>query len=70
MLLKRQIDFGHTMRDNGKEMYGGEIFKMDTSNLDKQARAHLAIYHNFMTVSKIVGGLIILTLVIMAATLL
>ena len=43
---------------------------MDTSNLDKQAKAHLAVYHNFMTASKIVAGLVILTLVIMAATLL
>lgn len=43
---------------------------MDTSNLDKQAKAHLAFYHNFMTASKIIAGLLILTLVIMAATLL
>ena len=43
---------------------------MDTSNLDKQAKAHLAVYHNFMTASKIVTGLVIFTLVIMAATLL
>jgi hypothetical protein len=43
---------------------------MDTKNLDKQAKAHLAFYHNFMTVSKIVAGLIMLTLIIMAATLL
>ena len=43
---------------------------MDTSNLDKQAKAHLAFYHNFMITSKIVTGLIILTLVIMAVTLL
>ena len=48
----------------------GEILEMDTSNLDKQAKAHLAFYHNFMTASKIVTGLVILTLVIMAATLL
>jgi hypothetical protein len=48
----------------------GEILEMDTSNLDKQAKAHLAFYHNFMTASKIVTGLVILTLIIMAATLL
>ena len=48
----------------------GEILKMDTSNLDKQAKAHLAFYHNFMTASKIVTGLVILTLLIMAVTLL
>ena len=47
-----------------------EILGMDTSNLDKQAKAHLAFYHNFMTASKIIAGLVILTLVIMAATLL
>ena len=43
---------------------------MDTSGFDKQAKAHLTFYHNFMTFSKIVGGLVILTLVVMAATLL
>tara|TARA_B100000575_G_C23071198_1_gene616974 strand:- start:1172 stop:1303 length:132 start_codon:yes stop_codon:yes gene_type:complete len=43
---------------------------MDTSNLEKQAKEHLAFYNNFMTASKIVTGLVILTLVIMAITLL
>ncbi len=43
---------------------------MDTSNLDKHAKAHLAFYHNFITASKIVTGLVILTLIIMAVTLL
>jgi len=43
---------------------------MDTNNFDKQAHQHLAIYHSFMTGSKIVGGLVIVTLSVMAATLL
>lgn len=43
---------------------------MDTSNFDKQDHAHLTFYHNFMNFAKIVGGLVILTLVVMAATLL
>lgn len=43
---------------------------MDTSNFDKQAQAHLNIYNSFMTGAKIVGALVILTLVIMAITLL
>ena len=64
------IDFGQAMRDKSDENCLGEILEMDTSNLDKQAKAHLAFYYNFMTASKIVTGLIILTLVIMAATLL
>ena len=64
------IDLNNTMRDQDLENCHGEILGMDTSNLDKQAKAHLAFYHNFMTASKIIAGLVILTLVIMAATLL
>ena len=43
---------------------------MDTNDFDKQDQAHLHFYHGFMTASKIAIVLIILTLVIMAATLL
>ena len=43
---------------------------MDTSDFDKQAHSHLNIYHGFMNGAKIVGGRVLLTLVIMAATLL
>ncbi|MDA9930274.1 hypothetical protein N9E91_03430 [Alphaproteobacteria bacterium] len=43
---------------------------MDTSKFDKQANSHLNFYHNFMNGSKILIGLVIVTLVIMAATLL
>ena len=43
---------------------------MDTSEFDQQARSHLNTYHSFMNGAKIVGALVILTLVIMAATLL
>ena len=43
---------------------------MDTSDFDKQAHQHLSIYHNVMNGTKIVIALIILTLVVMAATLL
>ena len=48
----------------------GEPRIMDTSDFDKQAQQHLSIYHNVMNGTKIVIGLIILTLVVMAATLL
>ena len=43
---------------------------MDTSDFDKQAKTHLAVYNGFMTASKIVIGLVIVVLVAMAATLL
>jgi hypothetical protein len=43
---------------------------MDTSDFDKQAKTHLAVYDGFMTASKIVIGLVIVVLVAMAATLL
>ena len=43
---------------------------MDTSDFDKQAQQHLSIYHNVMNGTKIVIVLIILTLIVMAATLL
>ena len=43
---------------------------MDTSDFDKQAHQHLSLYNNVMNVTKIVIVLIILTLVVMAATLL
>jgi hypothetical protein len=48
----------------------GEPYHMNTDDFDKQAHAHLSFYHNFMNASKIVVVLVILTLVIMAATLL
>ena len=43
---------------------------MDTNDFDKQDQAHLNFYRGFMNASKIAIVLIILTLVIMAATLL
>ena len=43
---------------------------MDTSEFDQQAHTHLNTYHSFMNGAKIVGALVILTLVIMAVTLL
>ncbi len=43
---------------------------MNIDGFDKQAKAHLAIYNNFMNASKVVIALIIVTLVVMAATLL
>ena len=42
---------------------------MDTKSLDKQDKAHLQIYQNFMFAAKISVIAIIATLVIMAATL-
>lgn len=50
-------------------MIGGASI-MDTSDFDKQAHSHLNTYNSFMTGAKIVGGFVVLTLVIMAATLL
>lgn len=43
---------------------------MDTSNFDKQAHQHLSTYNGVMNTSKFVIVLVILTLVVMAATLL
>ena len=42
---------------------------MDTKSLGKQGKAHLQIYQNFMFAAKISIIAIIVTLVIMAATL-
>ena len=46
-----------------------KAFFMDTKSLDKQDKAHLQIYQNFMFAAKISIIAIIATLVIMAATL-
>lgn len=43
---------------------------MDTSEFDQQAHSHLNTYHSFMNGAKIVGALVIVTLVVMAVTLL
>ena len=48
---------------------GEKAFIMDTKSLDKQDKAHLQIYQNFMFAAKISVIAIIATLVIMAATL-
>ena len=48
----------------------GEPYHMNTNDFDKQAQPHLNIYNSFMNGSKIVVVLVILTLVVMAATLL
>ena len=55
---------------SGRTFKQGVLDNMDTSDFDKQAHQHLSIYHGVMTASKIVIGLVILTLVVMAATLL
>jgi hypothetical protein len=49
--------------------YGGEPRIMDTNSFDKQSKQHLKIYGNFMFAAKICIVAIIVTLVIMAATL-
>ena len=49
--------------------FGEKAFTMDTKSLDKQDKAHLQIYQNFMFAAKISVIAIIATLVIMAATL-
>ncbi len=46
-----------------------KAFTMDTKSLDKQGKAHLQNYQNFMFTAKISIIAIIATLVIMAATL-
>ena len=48
---------------------GGETRIMDTNSFDKQSKQHLKIYGNFMFAAKICVVAIIVTLVIMAATL-
>ena len=42
---------------------------MDTNSFDKQSKQHLKIYGNFMFAAKICIVAIIVTLIIMAATL-
>ena len=42
---------------------------MNTNSLDKQAKQHLKVYENVMFAAKICVGAIIVTLMIMAATL-
>jgi hypothetical protein len=49
--------------------FGEKALIMDTKSLDKQDKAHLQIYQNFMFAAKISIIAIIATLVIMAATL-
>ena len=49
--------------------FGEKAFIMDTKSLDKQGKAHLQIYQNFMFAAKVSVIAIIATLVIMAATL-
>jgi hypothetical protein len=49
--------------------FGEKAFIMDTKSLDKQDKAHLQIFQNFMFAAKISIIVIIATLVIMAATL-
>ena len=43
---------------------------MDTSEFAQQAHTHLNTYHAFMNGAKIVGAVVVLTLIIMAVTLL
>ena len=42
---------------------------MDTKSLDKQGKTHFQVYNNFMFATKISIAAIVITLVIMAATL-
>ena len=49
--------------------YGGELRIMDKNSFDKQSKQHLKIYANFIFTAKICIVAIIVTLVIMAATL-
>ncbi len=51
------------------EEFTGEYWEMDTSSFDKQAKQHLKVYENVMLAAKICIFAIIVTLVIMAATL-
>ena len=51
------------------EEFTGEHREMDTSSFDKQAKQHLKVYENVMFAAKICIIAIIVTLVIMAATL-
>ena len=51
------------------EEFTGEHREMDTSSFDKQAKQHLKVYENVMFAAKICIVAIIVTLLIMAATL-
>ena len=51
------------------EEFTGEHREMDTSSFDKQAKQHMKVYENVMFAAKICIVGIIVTLVIMAATL-
>jgi cytidylate kinase len=68
--FRQNIQAEHSGRTFRQNIQTGELDTMDTSDFDKQAHQHLSIYNGVMTASKIVIGLVILTLVVMAATLL
>ena len=67
--------FFHEMRPHAEtatgasEEFSGEYREMDTSSFDKQAKQHLKVYENVMFAAKICIVAIIVTLIIMAATL-
>ena len=51
-------------------LFTKEVMTMDTKSLDKQGKEHFQFYSNFMFATKISIAVIVVTLVIMAATLL
>ena len=57
------------IRVAGESDFGREPRFMDTNSFDKQSKQHLKIYENVMFAAKICIVAIIVTLVIMAATL-
>ena len=52
-----------------RKEFMGECKEMDTNSFDKQAKQHLKVYENVMFAAKICIVAIIVTLVVMAATL-
>ena len=63
-LFNKAVKLGGDLSD-----YRGEPRIMDTNSFDKHSKQHLKIYENVMFAAKICIAAIIVTLVIMAATL-
>jgi hypothetical protein len=67
-ILSRGVGSGQVTQAS-LHLLNKEINIMDTKSLDKQGREHFRFYNNFMFATKISIAVIVLTLIIMAATL-
>ena len=68
LILSRGVGSGQVMQSS-LHLLNKELTIMDTKTLDKQGRGHLQFYKNVMFATKISIAVIVITLVIMAATL-